>query len=152
MPIALCSPVVEMQVEAGAECHTASVKCRNAHMVASRVESGALHSLWQSEKRAQPVARLLPLLDGSHRAPLCCLWGPSRRLLAKGLILQQSMNFIALEQWLILQPHCFKMQWCCGVAHSAAPQLVSRGHAAQQDAGCCRAPRGHQSALGRQDP
>ena len=72
----------------------ASVMLRNNRMVFSRVEPGALHSLWRSKTRAQPVARLLPLLEGSYRLPLCCLWGPTCRLLAKGLILQQSMGTI----------------------------------------------------------
>ena len=72
----------------------ASMMLRNNRMVVSRVEPGAHHSLWRRETRAQPVARLLPLHEGSHRLPLCCLWGPTRRLVAKGLILQQSMGTI----------------------------------------------------------
>ena len=118
----------------------ASVKLRKAHMVASRVEPGAVHSLWQREARAQPIARLLALLEGSHWLPLCCLWGPSRGLLAKGLVLQQSMENIGSAT---LQPHCFRMQWCCVVAHSTTQQVISWGHAAQQKACCCRASGEH---------
>ena len=118
----------------------ASATLRNSgHMVASRADPGALHSLWQREIGAQPVARRLSLLEGSHRLPFGCLWGPSCSCLAKGLTLQQSRGIIS-----DFAATAFKMQWCCVAAHRTTQQVVSWGHAAHQNASCCRASRAHQ--------